>query len=59
MTHKKLETLKTQAAALSVTITVNHYDVNRYSITVGNHVHTSFNQALSAITTKWLKRQGR
>ena len=59
MTHKKLETLKTQAEALSVTITINHYDVNRYSVTVGNHVYTNFNQALAAITTKWLKHQSK
>ena len=59
MTLKKLETLKTQAAALSVIITVNHYDVNRYSVTVSKHVYTNFNQALSAITTKWLKHQSK
>ena len=55
MNLKKLETLKLQAISLDVNIIIVNYDVNRYSVSVGNHSFTDFNRALSAVTTVFLK----
>ena len=55
MNIKKLETIKIQANAFNIDIVVINYDVNRYSVTIGKHLYTDFNRALSAITTQYLK----
>jgi hypothetical protein len=55
MKLKEVETIKNQSEALGVSITVVPYDVQRYSITIGKHVYTNFNKALSALTTVYLK----
>ena len=55
MKLKQLEVIKLQATAMNVAITIVNYDVNRYSVSIGKHVYTSFNNTLSAITTQFLK----
>jgi len=55
MMMKKLEIVKQQALALDIKITVINYDVNRYSVTIGTHLFTKFESALSALTTQYLK----
>ena len=55
MNKKTLEVVQAQALAMDVKIKVNHYDHNRYSITVKKRVYTKASSALSAITTQFLK----
>lgn len=55
MNKKTLEIVQTQALAMGVKIKINHYDHNRYSVTVKKRVYTNASSALSAITTQFLK----
>lgn len=57
MNIQELETIKQQAEALSITISISNYDVNRYSVTIGTHVYTDLHKALSALTTVFLKQK--
>ena len=56
MLRTEVELVQTQAQAMDVRVVVQHYDVNRYSITIGSYVYTDCHKAISALTTLWLKQ---
>ena len=55
MKQFEIEALQVQATALDITITVTHYDINRFSVTISNRVYTNLTSAMSALTTVYLK----
>jgi len=57
MTQIEIELVTQQADSLDVEVTITHYDVNRFSITISNRIYTDLHKALSAITTKFLKNK--
>ena len=56
MLQNEVELVQTQAQAMDISVSINHYDVNRYSVTIGAYVYSDCHKAVSALTTLWLKQ---
>jgi hypothetical protein len=56
MKLNELEIVKNQAQTMDINIVVINYDINRYSVAIGNQSYTKFQQALSALSIAFLKK---